>query len=89
MVWEQVPPGKLTLNSPGVIQQLLLDGAWIGALPDRFAEPDVRSKRLVHVLPEWRFPSVPAWAVMPTRRYLPAKTRVFLSHIQSVLNAGR
>ena len=88
-VWEQVPPGKLTLNSPGVIQQLLLDGAGIGALPNRFAEHDVRSHRLVHVLPEWRFPSVPAWAVMPTRRYLPAKTRVFLSHIQAALNTPR
>jgi DNA-binding transcriptional LysR family regulator len=88
-VWEQVPPGTLTLNSPGVIQQLLLDGAGIGALPDRYAEPEVRSHRLVRVLPDWRLPSVPAWAVMPTRRYLPAKTRVFLNHIQSVLNATR
>ncbi len=83
--WEQVPAGKLTLNSPGVIQQLLLDGAGIGALPDQFAAPDVRSGRLVRVLPEWRLPSVPAWAVMPTRRYLPAKTRAFLDHLQSVL----
>jgi DNA-binding transcriptional LysR family regulator len=88
-VWEQVPPGKLTLNSPGVIQQLLLDGAGIGALPDRFAEPDVRAHRLVRVLPDWHFPSVPAWAVMPTRRYMPAKTRAFLEHIQAALNAGR
>jgi len=88
-VWEQVPPGKLTLNSPGVIQQLLLDGAGIGALPDRFAEADVRSRRLVRVLPEWCFPSVPAWAVMPTRRYLPAKTRAFLDHIQGALDANR
>ncbi len=87
--WEQVPPGKLTLNSPGVIQQLLLDGAGIGALPDRFAEPDVRAGRLARVLPDWCFPSVPAWAVMPTRRYLPAKTRAFLRHIESVLHAGR
>ena len=30
-----------------VIQQLLLDGAGIGALPDRFAAEDVRLKRLV------------------------------------------
>jgi len=87
-VWEQVPPGRLTLNSPGVIQQLLLDGAGIGALPGRFAEPDVRAGRLVRVLPEWCFPSVPAWAVMPTRRYLPAKTRVFLAHIQGALGSG-
>lgn len=84
--WEGVPPGRLTLNSPGVIQQLLLDGAGIGALPDRFAEEDVRLKRLLRVLPEWRLPSVPAWAVMPTRRYLPAKTRAFLDHIEQFMD---
>lgn len=87
-VWEQVPPGKLTLNSPGVIQQLLLDGAGVGALPAGFAELDVRSGRLVRVLPEWCFPSVPAWAVMPTRRYLPVKTRAFLEHIREALAAS-
>jgi DNA-binding transcriptional LysR family regulator len=86
-VWQRVPPGKLTLNSPGVIQQLLLDGAGIGALPDGFAEADVKARRLVRVLQDWRFPSVPAWAVMPTRRYLPAKTRAFLAHIQAALGS--
>lgn len=87
-VWEEVPPGRLTINSPGVIQQLLLDGAGIGVLPDRFAEQDVRQKRLVRVLPEWRLPSVPAWAVMPMRRYLPAKTRVFLAHLERFMEKG-
>lgn len=85
-IWEQVPPGRLTLNSMGVIQQLVLDGAGIGALPDRFAEPEVRAGRLVRILPEWCLPSVPAWALMPTRRYLPFKTRAFLEHIQNSLN---
>ncbi|HEY5993213.1 MAG TPA: LysR family transcriptional regulator [Gallionellaceae bacterium] len=88
-VWEQVPPGRLTLNAPGVIQQLLLDGAGVGALPERFAEPDVRLNRLVRVLPDWCLPSIPAWAVMPTRRYLPAKTRAFLEHVQTALNSSR
>lgn len=84
-VWEEIAPGRLTLNSPGVIQQLLLDGAGIGALPDSFAAEDVRLKRLVRVLPEWCLPSVPAWAVMPMRRYLPTKTRAFLEHIEKYL----
>ena len=84
--WEQIPPGKLTLNSLGVIQQLVLDGAGIGALPDRFVEPELRSKRLIRILPEWCLPAVPAWAIMPTRRYLPAKTRAFLEHIHNGLH---
>jgi DNA-binding transcriptional LysR family regulator len=65
-----------------VIQQLLLDGAGIGALPELAAAEDLRLKRLVRILPEWSLPIVPAWAVMPMRRYLPAKTRAFLEHIE-------
>ncbi len=84
-VWEGVPPGRMTLNSISVIQQLLLDGAGIGMLPEPFAEEDVRQKRLIRVLPEWCFPSSTAWAVMPMRRYLPAKTRVFLAHLERFL----
>ena len=87
-VWEGVPPGRLTLNSLDVIQQLLLDGAGIGALPDRFAAEDVRLKRLVRILPDWCLPPVPAWAVMPMRRYLPAKTRAFLAHLEQFMEKG-
>jgi len=87
-IWEGVPPGRLTLNSPDVIQQLLLDGAGIGALPDRFVKESVRLKRLVRVLPEWSLPTVPAWAVMPMRRYLPAKTRSFLAHLEQFMDKG-
>ncbi len=81
-IWEGVPPGRLTLNSPDMIQQLLLDGAGIGALPDMFVTEDLLRKRLVRVLPKWCLPTIPAWAVMPTRRFLPTKTRVFLDHIE-------
>lgn len=87
-VWEGTPLGRLTLNSLDVIQQLLLDGAGIGALPDRFAAEDVRLKRLVRVLPEWCLPAVPAWAVTPMRRYLPAKTRAFLAHLEQFIEKG-
>jgi DNA-binding transcriptional LysR family regulator len=85
-VWEGVPPGRLTLNSLDVIQQLMVDGAGIGALPDRFVAEDVRLKRLVRVLPEWCLPAVPAWAVTPMRRYLPAKTRAFLAHLEQFMD---
>lgn len=86
--WEGVPPGRMALNSVSVIQQLVLDGAGIGMLPVLFAEEDVRQKRLVRVLPEWFFPSVTAWAVMPMRRYLPAKTRAFIEHLARFMYKG-
>ncbi len=83
--WEGIPPGRMTLNSISVIQQLVLDGAGIGMLPVPFAEEDVKNKRLVRVLPDWCFPSVTAWAVMPMRRFLPTKTRTFLDHVEKAL----
>ena len=87
-VWEGIPPGRLTLNSPDMIQQLLLDGAGIGALPDLFVTEDVRLKRLVRILPKWSLPAIPAWAVMPMRRYLPSKTRAFVDHIERFMQKG-
>lgn len=84
-VWEGTPPGRITLNSMSMIMQLLLDGAGIGALPDQYAAEDVHMKRLVRVLPKWCLPAVPAWAVTPMRRYLPAKTRVFLAHLEQFI----
>lgn len=84
-VWEGIPPGRMTLNSISVIQQLLLDGVGIGMLPVTFAEDDVRQNRLVRILPDWSFPSGDAWAVMPMRRFLPSKTRAFLDHLQNAL----
>jgi len=83
--WEGIPPGRMTLNSISVIQQLLLDGAGIGMLPVTFAENDVKNNRLVRILPDWCFPSVNAWAVMPMRRFLPSKTRIFLEHLERSL----
>lgn len=87
-VWEGVPAGRLTLNSPDMIQQLLLDGAGIGALPEYFVAADERHKRLVRILPKWCLPAVPAWAVLPMRRYLPAKTRAFLAHLERFMEKG-
>ena len=87
-IWEEVAPGRLTVNSPDMVQQLLLDGAGIGALPESFVIEDLRTKRLVKVLPDWRLPSFPAWAVMPMRRYLPSKTRIFLDHIEKYMSAS-
>ncbi len=87
--WEGTPPGRLTLNSPDLIQQLLLlDGVGIAALPCSFVASDVREGRLVRVLPQWSLPAVPAWAVMPMRRYLPAKTRAFLTHLERYMEHG-
>ncbi len=86
--WEGHPAGQVTVNSFGMIQELLLDGTGIGMLPESFALEDTRRGRLVRILADWEFPAMPAWAVMPIRRYLPAKTRIFLAHLETLLLQG-
>ncbi len=86
--WAGTPAGRVTLNSIDMMQQLVMEGVGIAALPCRFVVNDLRAGRLIRVLPEWSLPVVPAWAVMPMRRYLPAKTRVFLAHLEQFMEKG-
>jgi DNA-binding transcriptional LysR family regulator len=76
--WEGIPPGRATVNSPEMLMRMALAGAGITTVNDHFAVPYLERGELVQVLPDWRMPPVPAWAVFPGRRLMPARTRVFL-----------
>ncbi|GLS22232.1 LysR family transcriptional regulator [Labrys miyagiensis] len=41
-------------------------------------EPDLRARRLVHVLPEWRSDPAPVCALFPSNRQLPTRVRLFV-----------
>lgn len=77
-VWEEVPPGRATINSPEVLLRLACADAGIAMLVDHFAEPYLASGQLVQVLPDWTAPAHTAWAVFPGRRLMPSRTRAFL-----------
>lgn len=76
--WDGVPPTGALINSPGTLMQLALNGAGITMAHDRFAAPHVEAGALVRVLPRWSFAPTPMWAVVPGRRLMPARTRVFI-----------
>ena len=76
---------QLKANSLGLLMHIALEGAGIAMLTDRFATPFVKTGRLVRVLPEWELDPATAWAVLPGRRLLPAKTRVFLEMLNEAL----
>jgi DNA-binding transcriptional LysR family regulator len=86
--WQGVPPGRVGANSPELLIRLARAGAGIAAVPDYFAQADVRSGRLRRVLPAWCLPSATAWAVFPGRRLMPAKTRAFLDMLLCALGDG-
>ena len=87
--WEGIPPGRATANSPELLIRLARSGAGITIVSDHFVEPYVRSGELVPVLAEWNLPPVPAMAVFPGRRLMPARTRVFLDALEAEFSGPR
>ncbi|MCW7539221.1 LysR family transcriptional regulator [Aquabacterium sp. A7-Y] len=84
--WQGVPPARGIANSPPLLLKLAAVGAGIVAAPDALATELVGQGALVRVLPDWCLPEVPAWAVFPGRRLMPAKTRVFLQMLEEALS---
>ncbi len=87
--WEGVPPGSITANSPELLIRFACAAAGITTVPEYFAAPHVQRGELRRVLPDWRPPSIAAWAVFPGRRLMPAKTRAFLDMLQAALGGDQ
>lgn len=76
--WERTLQAKLTANSPDLLARIAACGTGIAISSDVFAEPYLKTGELVRVLPEWDMPVANGWAVFPSRKLMPAKTRAFL-----------
>ncbi|WP_018608332.1 LysR family transcriptional regulator [Uliginosibacterium gangwonense] len=83
--WEGLPAGPVAANSIGLLRLLASHGLGIAGISERFVASAVEEGLLVRVLPEWQLPSPTAWAVMPGRRLLPMRTRVFLDALQAMV----
>lgn len=58
-----------------------LHGLGIAGLPSFVAEDALREGALERVLPEWRLFDATLYAAMPTRKHVPARTRVFVDFL--------
>jgi DNA-binding transcriptional LysR family regulator len=86
--WEQVVPGPLVCNSPRRQREMALRGAGIAALPTDTSLGDcIGDGRLRRVLPDWWLPTAGLWCVMPGRRLMPARTRVFVDMLKAHMDA--
>lgn len=83
--WRGSAAVRTLVNSPVVLMQMAAEGLGIAPVPERSAEPLVAAGRLARVLPDWCLPSSTGWAVMPGRRLMPEKTRVFLEMLQGAV----
>ncbi|MBB1248913.1 LysR family transcriptional regulator [Rhizobium sp. G21] len=76
------PVGPLSTNSSEVVREAVLSGLGIAFRSTWDIGPDLRSGRLVQVLPDWEGSSdVGLYAVYPSRQYLPAKVRAFIDFL--------
>jgi DNA-binding transcriptional LysR family regulator len=61
-----------------------LAGLGIAGLPSYVIEDALVENALERVLPEWRLFEVTLWVGMPSRRFLPARTRVFIDFLLEI-----
>ncbi|WP_070105856.1 LysR family transcriptional regulator [Burkholderia plantarii] len=81
----ELPTSPFQVNVPDALAVALRLGRGIGSIALYTALDDLRSGRLVRVLPNYRLHTIHVYAVYATRRYLDAKTRTFLDHLRTTL----
>jgi DNA-binding transcriptional LysR family regulator len=89
-----VPVGGTTTVTPRmiatdvvVVREMVVAGLGCAILTHALSESDVRSGRLVRVLPDWHIPPVPMIATFLERRHLPQRIRVFIDLIVQAIQA--
>ncbi|HLO95593.1 MAG TPA: substrate binding domain-containing protein, partial [Burkholderiaceae bacterium] len=76
--------GVLTTGHNDTNYAAALHGLGIAALPSFMIEDALMEHALERVMPRWRLQSYDIWAAMPSRKFLPARTRVFLDFLVGV-----
>jgi DNA-binding transcriptional LysR family regulator len=81
----RVAPGsRLEANSTLALRVVMLAGGGIVRVPEFAVADDLARGDLEVVLPEWTLPEIVMYAVMPERRYVPAKVRVFVEFLSKM-----
>lgn len=76
------PSGPLQTNSSEVVREAVLAGLGIALRSNWDIGPELAAGRLIHVLPDYRASdAVGIHAVYPSRRFLPAKVRLFIDYL--------
>jgi DNA-binding transcriptional LysR family regulator len=79
------PQGPLTGNGAEVLLDSALRGLGIAMLPVYSVVDDLRRGTLVQVLPKWRSPEIGIFALLPSRRFVDAKTRAWIDLLKTEL----
>jgi DNA-binding transcriptional LysR family regulator len=81
-VVEVTPRTALVTNHTDTVLRAVLDGAGLCSMTVNLAAPYLARGELVRVLPAWVHDKrVVVYAVLPSRKFLPQRTRVFLDYL--------
>jgi LysR family transcriptional regulator, transcriptional activator for dmlA len=80
-----MPRCRLRANSGDAVHDWAVAGQGVMLKSRVDVIADLDAGRLEHVLPEWRSAAAPIYALVPSRRHLATKTRVFLDVISASL----
>ena len=74
---------RIRADNSSVLQAFALTGQGVAILPDWLIEEDLRTGRLVHLLPEWQLSRQGVYALYPDTRHLPLKVRMFIDFMKA------
>ncbi|WP_036665474.1 LysR family transcriptional regulator [Paludibacterium yongneupense] len=76
------PFGRLRAHNVGMRLKGVCAGIGAGLLAANYSLPEVRAGHIVRLLPDFQPPPTRVYALMPGRRLMPAKVRVFLETLE-------
>jgi DNA-binding transcriptional LysR family regulator len=79
--------GPLCANNGDLLREVAVAGMGICALPEFIAAEDLAAGRLKAILTGYEAPALTLWALWPSRRFVPAKVRVFVDYLVACLAA--
>lgn len=79
---------RIATNNQLTLEQMCAAGLGLAVVTHPDVHGALRAGQLVRVLPNWRMPEIPVWAVTPQRENQPAKVRHAIAALQSYFNAA-
>ncbi|HEV6968452.1 MULTISPECIES: LysR family transcriptional regulator [Roseateles] len=81
-----IVPSRATLSTTHMDTNYAaaLHGLGVAGLPSFMVEDALLEQALERVMPQWRLFSTTLWAGMPSRKYVPARTRAFLDFLLEI-----
>ncbi|MGA7328697.1 MAG: LysR family transcriptional regulator [Rhodomicrobium sp.] len=83
------PSSEVRTNSSDIALQAVISGAGLGFRPTYEIRDELLTKRLVHILPQYReAPSAAVYAVYPDKQFIPARLRVFVDFLMAAYGSA-